>query len=175
MSIPRFLSALKGELRSPPGGEPIYTQTFWRARVPWGWCWLAWAPDRRHNRTSLRACALCTAAGAPRRQGDSYIPIKRRPADMNSDPGMSLDESTALALKKAVWHAVPIGFFAYCCLWLATMLLYHVVPYQVSSRYSVGIRRHLVQVIILILRGTIVNRTYGIHKNLPGIYLTIFY
>ena len=86
-----------------------------------------------------------------------------------------MDESTALALKKAVWHAVPIGFFAYCCLWLATMLLYHVVPYQVSSRYSVGIRRHLVQVIILILRGTIVNRTYGIHKNLPGIYLTIFY
>ena len=25
-----------------------------------------------------------------------------------------------------------------------------------------------------ILRGTIVNKTYGIHKNLPGIYLTIF-
>ena len=26
----------------------------------------------------------------------------------------------------------------------------------------------------LLLRGAIVNGTYGIHKNLPGIYLTIF-
>ena len=25
-----------------------------------------------------------------------------------------------------------------------------------------------------VLRGAIVNRTYGIHKHLPGIYLTIF-
>ena len=28
--------------------------------------------------------------------------------------------------------------------------------------------------VVLILRGTIVNRTYGIHKILPGTYLTIF-
>ena len=27
----------------------------------------------------------------------------------------------------------------------------------------------------LLLRGTIVNRTYGTHKNLPGICLPIFY
>ena len=26
----------------------------------------------------------------------------------------------------------------------------------------------------LLLRGTILNRTYDIHKNLPGIYLAIF-
>ena len=28
--------------------------------------------------------------------------------------------------------------------------------------------------LITLLRGTIVDRTYGIHKNLPGIYFTIF-
>ena len=29
-------------------------------------------------------------------------------------------------------------------------------------------------VAVVSLRGTIANRTYGIHKNLPGVYLTIF-
>ena len=27
---------------------------------------------------------------------------------------------------------------------------------------------------LLLLRGTVVNRTYGTHKNLPGMYLPIF-
>ena len=40
-----------------------------------------------------------------------------------------------------------------------------------SSHYTVlSTRRHPAQ----LLRGTIVSRTYGTHKNLPGIYLPFF-
>ena len=59
------------------------------------------APDRWHS----RACRLF-ASVAPQ-QGyliarNSSIPRKRRPAYKNSGAGMTLDESTRLALKKAV-------------------------------------------------------------------------
>ena len=43
--------------------------------------------------------------------------------------------------------------------------------------YHLNIRTRYLFIIILVrlaLWGTIVNRTYGVHKNLPGIYLTIF-
>ena len=35
-------------------------------------------------------------------------------------------------------------------------------------------RRRFFTLSELLLRGTIVNRTYGARQNLPGIYLTIF-
>ena len=46
-------------------------------------------------------CVRCTTAGAPRCKNSS-IPRTRRPADTNSDAGMTLDESTGLSLNKAV-------------------------------------------------------------------------
>ena len=48
-----------------------------------------------------RVCIRRTAAGGLVARNSS-IPRKRRPADANSDAGMTLDESTGLALMKAV-------------------------------------------------------------------------
>ena len=49
-----------------------------------------------------RVCVRRTGTGAPVVARISSIPRKRRPADTNSDAEMTLDESTVLALKKAV-------------------------------------------------------------------------
>ena len=43
---------------------------------------------------------------------------------------------------------------------------------ELSSLLSIVLL--MVLLVLLLLRGTVVNRTYGLHKNLPGIYLTIF-
>ena len=93
---------------SPLQGAPL--STWWRIDIrsrvrdsAWtkGSCWSTCALDRWHN----RACRVL-ASVAPQ-QGhlvarNSSIPIKRRLADINSNAGMTLDESMGLAFRKAV-------------------------------------------------------------------------
>ena len=63
---------------------------------------------------------------------------------------------------------------------LDRMLVYHDLTYVDAFIMEIpwikgGEVRHVhaQQLLSLILRGGIVNRTYGLHKNLPGIYLTV--
>ena len=99
MPIRRSLSALKG--------APL--STWWRIDIRLkvresAWTSLVLFDLRTRSMTQScvpRICVRCTTAGGPRCQKLLY-PRKRRPADTNSDAGITLDASTGLALKKAV-------------------------------------------------------------------------